>query len=263
MANLLVVDWDYFFARPELCAPSTGDHDVDALRWAFDWGHAETGFMVNGIWMFRAGDLLRSLGELPGSNGKWRTFWDRFTIDPAASVHVSDSNLFSGLERPVSGGPFEKVSVYDAHHDSGFNGETLAEFVRGGVLSCENWTLAHVTLGTEPSNVHVRYPPWRAYALELEPAPGVPVDRAVDDELPLTGVVFDAVSVCRSGAWVPPWLDQEFVDFLDLNPTGTWEQVCKSEGFPVRDFDLASAQHLASLYATAAYAQQRVSERAT
>ena len=71
--------------------------------------------------------------------------------------------------------------------------------------------LLHKTVITE---LHHRYPVWRTAAFELEPEPVVPVDRAFDDGT-VPPVVFDAVFVCRSGAWVPPWHDQAFIDFVN------------------------------------------------
>lgn len=31
---------------------------------------------------------------------------------------------------------------------------------------------------------------------------------------------FDAVSICRSGAWVPAWCDEQFVEFVKSCPVG-------------------------------------------
>lgn len=68
------------------------------------------------------------------------------------------------------------------------------------------------------SKLRVRYPAWRAGAdgnlVECEPPPAVEVDRALDPGGPVEGW-FDAVYVCRSGAWVPPWCDDAFEDFVD------------------------------------------------
>jgi hypothetical protein len=36
---------------------------------------------------------------------------------------------------------------------------------------------------------------------------------------------FDKVFVCRSGAWVPPWFDDAFADFLQIAPVRSWTLV--------------------------------------
>lgn len=79
--------------------------------------------------------------------------------------------------------------------------------------------------------LHMRYPRWRASAAAPngpDGAPLVPMDRQVDtwDAHPLT---FDRVFLCRSGAWVPSWVDEEFFEFVaacpvpDKRPLGTIE----------------------------------------
>lgn len=41
--------------------------------------------------------------------------------------------------------------------------------------------------------------------------------QRVDDGDPIAEE-FDTVFVCRSGAWVPPWCDGQFEEFLDAAP---------------------------------------------
>jgi hypothetical protein len=47
--------------------------------------------------------------------------------------------------------------------------------------------------------------------------PLIPVSMTIDNgQAP--NVVFDAVFVCRSGAWVPSWCDEQFGVFLEACP---------------------------------------------
>jgi len=58
-----------------------------------------------------------------------------------------------------------------------------------------------------------RYPKWRHYWKEAEPEPEFTVDRKLDNgetfEEP-----FDRLCLCRSGSWVPPWVDEDVYLFL-------------------------------------------------
>jgi hypothetical protein len=115
---------------------------------------------------------------------------------------------------------FSDIWNFDAHHDCGYGDG------KHGVIECDNWGLPFLINGTR---VHVRYPRWRAYWREVEPKtewPGPGLDRATD-----TGQAmrrrFDTAFVCRSGAWVPAWLDDEWDRFttslgglvVNLQPT--------------------------------------------
>lgn len=133
---------------------------------------------------------------------------------------IGDSNLYAGRIFPslvdLEADGWEEVWLFDAHHDSGYKAtRSLKQFVERGTMSCEDWMLNHTTQG---SKLRVRYPAWRATAdgslYDCEPGPAVEVDRAVDDGRPVGGW-FDAVYVCRSGTWVPPWCDNAFEDFIE------------------------------------------------
>jgi hypothetical protein len=200
--NLLVVDWDSFF--PELTQ--------DPKMWGlYDWGHAETWLYKGPIWSSRAVGFLMNDLPLPGMNEDWKTFWDRFDID-AGVLHYADSNVYAMADELwFPGEPPDQVWLYDAHHDSGY-GDRADK--KPGVVSCEDWMVAYGEAGSE---LHMRYPTWKTWAMELEPEPWVEVDRAFDDGQP-NPVKFDSVFVCRSGAWTPPWCDLDFERFLYSAP---------------------------------------------
>jgi len=97
--------------------------------------------------------------------------------------------------------------------------------------------LQHATAGTAFDQLHVRYPIWRQNALG-EPTPPIPVDRAFDDGSS-PPIKFHTVLACRSGAWVPPWCDDQFMDFVNAYP-GEIEQV--DEVDLVREFDIEAVR---------------------
>jgi len=150
----------------------------------------------------------------------WENFWDRFTFADEPDFLYGDSNLHAGLLVPTSFGwdapAWNTVSLWDAHHDCGYRNNTgsFEEWKARGVLSCEDWMLAHFQRG---STLEVIHPAWRQRVGRVEPEPLVPVERRVDDGTN-SDRVYQAVYVCRSGAWVPPWCDDQFTQFIELAP---------------------------------------------
>lgn len=230
MSNFLVVDWDYFFSNPM----DGGDFETQNLL-LYDWGHIETQFNIDYIWQTRAESFLRHGVELPQTSG-WRGFWDRFSFAPDTVLEYADSNMHSGAMRPAEGDAFDSVWLFDAHHDSGYHARSVKEFLDRGSYDCEDWMILHSLRGSE---LHVRYPQWKVHALTAEPAPAVPVDRAVDDGAPLD-VVFDRVYLCRSGAWVPSWCDPDFERFVLSFPGDVYE--IEQHYAMMRAFDLEEVQ---------------------
>jgi hypothetical protein len=217
--NLLVVDWDYFFPNPAYAANPT----EESLMYL--WDHAEApAYLSPLVWSGRASAFIRSGMELPRAEG-YEGFWNRFRFNPdGVSVLYGDSNLHAGRIMPSSLGLDEeyetadawaRVTLYDAHHDSGYKSTgTLEEWRATGKVSCEDWMLVHHDAG---SRLEVRYPTWRREVGQVEPEPLVPVDRQIDDGRD-PDVEYHAVYVCRSGAWVPPWCDDQFTEFMDQAP---------------------------------------------
>ena len=206
--NLLVVDWDYFFPEE---GPSSG-----SPHWfLYDWGHNEmSSFFYDGIWVGRAAAFERAGVPRPMTTGEERGFWARFNIARTATLFYAESNV-AVVNRKVYGNTRVKnLWLYDAHHDSGYK-LTLEQIIKAQNVTCEDWTAYfHLKHGTR---LHMRYPRWRAWALESEPAPVVPIDRQADDG-GSPSIRFDRVFVCRSGAWTPPWLDAAFETFIQAAP---------------------------------------------
>ena len=204
MKRLLVVDWDYFF---KVIEPHTPGWPL------YDWGHNEgwPPALQSMLWQSRAAAFLRNQISLPGLSGLEQTFWSRFTFADTARLFVSESNVASML--PYIRRGITDVVLFDAHHDGGYK-ESLGKY-----WTCENWAIWYAL---QDIPVQVYYPDWRtdAFALEdycLAEARGLPFRRQFDhghvDLQP-----FDRIHVCRSGAWVPPWLDSAFEEFLTACP---------------------------------------------
>ncbi|MFI9019299.1 hypothetical protein ACIGZI_35315 [Streptomyces griseus] len=217
--RLLVVDFDFFFHNPLEGAEAA--HRGNPLL--YDWGHAETPFLQEDVWTFRAEDFIRAGTSLPRCEGL-DGFWDRFTFThPRPPLLYADSNAHAGALTPVhyalpgeAATPWQEVHLFDAHHDSGYphrNGPaTFEEWAQEGEYSCEDWMLVHHARGTR---LTLTYPTWRPQG-DSHP-PMAPLTVNVDDHTAIPGT-FDAVFLCRSGAWVPSWCDDQLTELLQAFP---------------------------------------------
>jgi hypothetical protein len=214
--NLLVVDWDFFFEEPH---PNTSE-----AMFLYDWGHREGGVLyTQALWPSRATTFVEHGLELPRCHG-WESFWDRFILSEEAVLYFADSNK-AAVKPEVASSADERTDVvwlYDAHHDAGYNGGTVADVEERGSVSCEDWMVAYKILFD--AELHHRYPAWKTWGPKMEPEPVVEVDRQMDHG-EHNGTTFDAVFVCRSGAWTPPWSDQDFVKFIYSCPVGEMVEV--------------------------------------
>lgn len=246
--TMLVVDFDYFFRVIEM--PSQQEDPKDSWHWQlYDWGHREAPFFQGPVWTIRASSFLAHNLPLPGTTGLERDFWQRFTIRQSAPVYVADSNVHSFQDGWLH--DTDQIWLYDAHHDSGYgfpkDKSPIEVLNERGQVTCEDWLVPYAIAGAQ---IHTRYPRWRTYAFDLEPQPAIKIDREFDDEQPLP-VIFDRVSICRSGAWVPPWLDQAFMDFVNTCPGKL--QPIERDLLPDRLFSLEAARQMAEV-------QNRVTE---
>jgi hypothetical protein len=209
--NILSVDWDFFF-------PEYGWNPKHPYWLLYDWGHREAPFFINGVWDSRAEGFLHNNLPLPGLSGEQTTFWNRFYFRRGAKLYTAESH-----SQCVQQDWLQALAVwnYDAHHDLGYHKKDIDQVLKG-VNRCDNWLLTYTLLGVK---VEVRYPYWKTRAVEVETRPPcLPSHlenswvRCSLDDGATSGVEFDAVFVCRSGAWVPPWLDSEYQLFLNSCP---------------------------------------------
>lgn len=215
--TLLSIDWDYFFPRLLEATEEYVQENPDRGKpWDYDWGHNEAPLYVDTmLWNIRAAHFLSSLGTLPGTTGEEVTFWDRFqgrfAADCPVIVAESHASIIHQLARAeFLGKPYTRVWNFDAHHDMGYGDGNLSALRVNTKWSCDNWGDYAVIAGAE---VLLEYPHWR----EPEPKPRLPL-QVTSGKTPSR---VDAVFICRSGAWSPPWLDEKFVEFVRSCPAIT------------------------------------------
>lgn len=221
MTNLLVIDFDFFFRNP-MEAGDTKNQEY----WLYDWGHSESKMYIDGfIWPTRAFGFMNSGLPLPRADVP-ANFWNRFTFDDDAKLYVADSNAYAGLLYDSSGEPFTDVYLFDAHHDL-YKIRNQRELMKwhdtGKDITCENWMFKHLMRG---SRLHWRIPQWHGNGPDM--ADSVPdwvnLDARYDDGKPMH-VEIDTAFLCRSGAWVPPWCDDQFDELMRSAPVVEVEQL--------------------------------------
>jgi hypothetical protein len=180
MKTLLSVDWDYFVPeRPE-----------------YDLSHSESPIFLDMVWRSRSGllDHIKTTGTEEG-------FWDRLggSMDGVGPTYVSDSHMYA-YRLLLSG--VDHVILVDAHHDCWKEG-------RKDHVYCHNWLRVWLAGGKHRRVTWIQ-PEWSKGIFE------VPKDlrKLVATESEIKGKI-DMVHVCRSGCWTPPWLDKQFIQFVD------------------------------------------------
>lgn len=187
MKTLLTVDFDFFVPeRPE-----------------WDFGHQESLLYLNVLWGSRFGyiDDMKTDGNEVG-------FWQAMDIEPTQPVWVSDSHIYAyNLTQGVN-----RVVLFDAHHDC-WHGDSLGVDKTDRSIYCHNWLREWLRKGKKRTALWVR-PEWQEACVLPEDMKGrvdVEVWRKGLD-LGLGGPV--VTHICRSGCWVPPWLDKSFTGFV-------------------------------------------------
>lgn len=198
--RLLSIDWDYFFPRPGF------EEDKDFL---YDWGHREDiPFMTSSIWDIRAASFLRLGKPLPATSGAELQFWNRFKFSPDAVLYYADSH--SQIYKPEVRVGITTVWNFDAHHDAYHK---PSDIVKGKVVTADNWAVVlHLYHGV---TIYTYLPEWAEWMLEDKPKTEVNVQ--IDPGVPFHRV-FNRVFLCRSGAWTPTWIEDNFWKFLESCP---------------------------------------------
>jgi hypothetical protein len=251
MKRLLVVDWDYFYPRgfemnDEYCAVMEARGDS---VWNYDWGHQENGMFIEMMWPIRAsGFMRRGVDPLPSTTGEEITFWEQFSFAGDVEVFVGESNSYAAhpfVTGEEGSTDINEVWLYDAHHDCGYRGHDPHEVVEKGEYECGNWMMLYWSHG---ARLYVRYPTWaewkkREFRMDL-PKRSVNRRTAAPTNGPKGPI--DRVFICRSGAWVPPWVDEKFIDFVHACPNaGLSYTVINGEPYnpmEVRKFSLEEAK---------------------
>jgi len=216
------VDWDFFFPNIN--------------QW--DYGHKENPFFINQIWQLRASSPSNPIEKIVPRES-YRRFWNRLEklgLKPPICF-VTESHTFN-FDLVMLEEGLDVLLVFDQHVDAY---DKHPEHV-----TCENWLLQSLR----------RAPQLRAYVVlpthqwDDDKANGPEIPEDVSDRLTLVkdphfeglaqefrGANVLASYICRSGAWTPPWSDDQFMDFL----SGVEWMEFPEHGLFERTFDLGTA----------------------
>lgn len=203
MTNVLSIDFDYWFDMP-------GE---------YDWQFREALFFINQLWAFRAMDSaargvdIRTTCKVAADEprpAKMATVIREHGIKiPRYQLAVSESHsaAYKWLVRMKD---LHIINI-DAHHDMGYSKTTAP-------MNCDNW-IKHLILKGKVKKVTQIYPKWRLRhdneweqnCARLTSEFDIPIEchYGIDEWLPYN-IDVRKVFICRSGAWVPPWLDRDF-----------------------------------------------------
>lgn len=189
MKTLLTVDFDFFVPeKPE-----------------WDMGHQESLIFLKMLWTSRIGlmDKMKTDGNESG-------FWQQFAgVKFTGPTWVSDSHAYAhSLLKGVN-----RVVLFDAHHDC-WEGDSLGVDKSERRIMCHNW-LREWLMGGKNRKVTWVKPDWQKACTLPKDMKGrvkvVTYSKGMD--LGLEGSV--GLHICRSGCWVPPWLDKAFLAFVE------------------------------------------------
>lgn len=129
--------------------------------------------------------------------------------DQNRRIGVADSHRHA-LEFLDRFPPADRLISLDAHHDL-FNDNEL---------DCSNW-LAHLMDRWQDTETTVVYPGWKEMELDGPPVRSIQQTRWENWNPP--GGRIRHIFLCRSGAWVPPHHDKQFLELVKL--LAPWGQI--------------------------------------
>jgi hypothetical protein len=194
--RVLSIDWDYFF--PD-------------IAW-YDWGHRESEWFVESSWMHRCGNhnILtgeRALETVNPDEKLIYNFWNKRVQGSGLAMLVSESH--ATMYHWLKDWTIDELVCFDQHHDLGYPSAK-------GELDCGNWA------GKMLNERRIRrytlvYPPWRKNKKNRESKMPKRKEVAVHyDANEVPRQEYDAIHICRSGAWTPSWCDKEFNRFVEF-----------------------------------------------
>lgn len=226
----LSIDFDYFCREEPVW---DWGHRESLLFRDVLWGHRVMGFASNGV------DLRKEVDPKVFARPTPETFWDEIEkkgldLSKTWRIIVADSHTYAAImfasywfgNVPINA---RTLINFDAHHDLGYSKENIAR-AEETHIDCGNW-LYFVMKQWKHLKSHNIYPPWLGMQ-EWEQCfidggsigPYFDISKGCkeiskratasvwDEDVPQGPV--DWIFICRSGSWVPPWLDSQFISFV-------------------------------------------------
>ncbi|KGR90981.1 arginase [Ureibacillus massiliensis 4400831 = CIP 108448 = CCUG 49529] len=196
--SLLSIDWDYFI--------STENQEIIS--------NLENERTIVDEWYKKYFQLKLQGKNIQNSfrlSSEVDSFWNRikqiFIFNKNTKVYVSDSHVLSyDIAKKFQ---CTDVYLFDAHSDLGYGGSLSLD------VNCANW-LGFLLKEQVVKSANIIYSPFTKEKPEFFKHYNRVFDIKYLEIQDLHNKVNTAViHICRSGAWTPPWYDQNFVKFLN------------------------------------------------
>lgn len=201
----------------------------------WDWGHVESVLHREILWASRAmgfPDISDEMSPEIWASPKPEGFLDALekkgvTLAPDCGIVVSDSHTYGIMTFATTMDVQETLLSFDAHHDLGYELAKFKSKLKSGMISCEDW-LGHLLVMRSDLSAQIIYPDWKKEWLDewkeierIQSEKIRDISRAYKQaksslwsECELPEGEITTVHICRSGSWVPPWLDPQFISFV-------------------------------------------------
>lgn len=185
--TVISIDWDFFV--PE------------KMEW--DLGHAENLMFLNMVWMTRS-HLLHQMTTDGIEKDFWKTLSAQYDLSGVSEVKVSDSHSY-GYEAARFA---DNIILFDTHHD------LWPWHIESESIHCGNWLRFWMLSDFRRTLTWVRssHSDYDLTGLN-DFGDRVTVLTWGEDALPEAENITD-IHICRSGCWTPPWLDENFIEFV-------------------------------------------------
>ncbi|MCH3963131.1 MAG: arginase [Clostridium sp.] len=196
--TLLSIDWDYFIPIKE--------------SWSGSYIENKRNIML--IWYKRYFESKRHGNNIEKSirvgNELYRFICNMrkyFKLRKNIKMYVSDSHKFSydiALKNKC-----ESVINVDAHSDLGYGGIKSLEFE----VNCANW-LGKLLKNNIIKSANIIYSPYTMEYKEEFSEINNKFNVNYTQLEHISDMKIEAIHICRSGSWTPPWLDDFFNKFI-------------------------------------------------
>lgn len=216
MANILSIDWDYFF-------PDFSE---------YDWGSLESYSpeLLNVLWSLRQRSFKfanansdSAIKEYIPSNYEVLEILCKSTpkVLFITNSHKHIIELLNNFNNYFPDSPVPNLYNFDQHHDLGYKKEHKSN-PNEIEPTCDNWAI-YALKNNLINNYDLHYPSWRENKAEtkrllkkiickdaVEHKINVSYENIQNLDLP----TFDALFICRSDTWTPPWSDHQWMEFI-------------------------------------------------
>lgn len=279
MRAFVSVDWDFFVRS--LYSWDWGHSESSFFMAGGMWEIRAAGFFGAGINIEEEMSPARYANPKPESfwNILKQLGYDFSVLDRVATEFasnwvevpnfvVSDSHstagpVFVGVADEI--GPPDVIINFDAHHDMGYGDKAkIKQKMKQGVCSCDMWLLALMDRYKDMDlRANIVYPNWMLEERSLEEewkqikttvppkvlkrtkiGTFIGEDGSVSDVVkPDDQIEVEALFICRSSAWVPPWLDKKFIEFVE----SAQEALQEFENVNLHDYHCEEEGHIRPL----------------